>query len=100
MVSSHGPEHDGEIERGKRALAHDDGMHKFDGNVLRIGGVRPAPKSQQPASRKKALRHFAASFCQPGRFAREKTLEQSITRQQPLLDWSPARRLLHALSCL
>ena len=66
------PEHDGNIQRGKRPLAHDHGMNKLYGNVLRIGGVGATSEGKQPASREKSLRHRAASFSQPESFAREK----------------------------
>ena len=70
-----GPEQDRKIERGQRALAHDDGMNKFHRNVLRVGGIRPAPEGEQAASCEKAFRHLAAGFGQARRLAREKLLE-------------------------
>ena len=69
-----GTEQDRQIQRGKRALADDYGMNEFHGDVLRIGGVRPAPEGEQPPSAQKSFRHLAAGFSQARRLAREELL--------------------------
>ena len=57
---------DGEIKRGKGALAHNYGMDEFHRNVLRVGGVGSASKGQQTATVKKSFRHLAAGNGQAG----------------------------------
>jgi hypothetical protein len=66
-----GTEQDRQIQCGKRALAHDYGMNEFHRNVLRVGGIGPAPEGKQAPSAQKSFRHLAAGFGQPRRFARE-----------------------------
>ena len=70
-ASSHGSNANRKIERGQSAFADDHRMHEFNGDVLRVRGVRTTPKSEQPAATKKAFRHFAASFGQAQRFRGE-----------------------------
>ena len=65
-----GTEQNGEIQRGKRALAHDHGMNEFHRDVLRIGGIGSAPEGQQTSSAQKAFRHLAAGLRQARRLAR------------------------------
>ena len=52
-------------------------MDEFHRNMLRIGGIRPSPESQQAAASQEPLGHLAAGFGQTLRFAREESLEQS-----------------------
>jgi hypothetical protein len=44
-------------------------MNELYRNMLRIGGIRPAPESKQPPSPHEAFRHLATSRRQAGRFA-------------------------------
>jgi hypothetical protein len=75
-----------EIERRQRAFSNDDRMHEFDGDVLRIRGVRATAKSEEPAAAKKAFRHFAASFGQAEGFGGEEGFDELIARLQSLAD--------------
>src|SRR5277367_4822910 len=52
--------------------------------MLRIGRIGPAAEGQQTASTEEAFRHFAASFGQTGRFAREEAVEVFVSCDQPL----------------
>jgi len=54
--------------------------------MLRVGGIRSAPKGQQPPSAQKTLGHLAARLRQAWRFTREELLEQMIALEQPLFN--------------
>ena len=69
-----GTEQNRQIQCRKRALADDYGMNEFHRNVLRVGGIGPAPEGKQAPSAQKAFRHFAAGFGQARRLAREELL--------------------------
>jgi hypothetical protein len=77
---------EGEIKSGKGAFAHNDRMYEFNRDVLRVGGVRSSSESQETATAKKSLGHFAAGLGQAAGFQREKRLEHLIARQQSLFD--------------
>src|SRR5579863_8327534 len=81
-----GPEHDGNIQRGKSALAHDYGMNKFYRDMLRVGRVRTAAECEQAAALEEALRHQATSFRQARRLARKKFLDDLVAAEQALFD--------------
>ena len=93
-------EEQGKIERGQRALSDDYGMHKFDRDMLRIGGVGAAAKGQQAAALEKALGHVAAGFRQPDGLAREEIFDDPFRAQQELLQFATSRARSHASSCI
>jgi hypothetical protein len=61
-------------------------MNKFNGDVLRVRRIRPAPKGEQPATLKEPLGHFTARLCQATSFHSEKGVEHSIACKQSLLN--------------
>src|ERR1700729_2842450 len=83
-----GPEKQGKIQRGKRALSDNYGMNKFDGDVLGIGRVGTASKGKQTASPEESLGHGAACLRQAGRFPRKKSLDDQVPREQALFHLS------------
>jgi hypothetical protein len=72
------------IERWKGALAHNYGMNKFDGHVLRIGRIRAASEGEKTAARKETLCHRAAGFRETACLARKECLHDLIPLQKTL----------------
>ncbi len=83
-----GTEEDGEIKGGEGALSYDHRVHKFDRNMLRIGGIGAASECEQAPALEKAIRHFAAGHSEAKRFARKKFFYKPIAWQQPFFNLS------------
>ena len=85
MASSHGRKASGQVQSRQRALADDHRMHKFDRDVLCVGGVRAAPKRQQTAPMQEAFGHFMAGQRQARRLAGEEVLEDPVALRATVL---------------
>src|SRR4029077_16934137 len=72
---------DGQIERRQGTFANDDGVNEFDRDVLRVGGVRSAPKCEQPAAPLEAFRHLTAGRGQTKSFTRKKCFDDLVAHQ-------------------
>jgi hypothetical protein len=61
-------------------------VNEFDGDVLRVRGIRSSPKREEAAAAQETSGHFPASFGEPRSFAGEKGVEDPIAGQQSLFD--------------